>query len=75
MSNKKKIIIAGNWTEFRNYLVENGLTESDAIYADEQGHNIRGITAFEVIEYGTYYMRNDYPRIKIEALNRVRKNI
>ena len=67
-----KIILAGSYQEYREALIEFGLTEKEAIY----GHSIErmaGIEADEVIITGKFYGLKNDRELKDFADNRIRK--
>ena len=67
---KYTIVLAGNYREFKNFLDKNGGTDGEYCYGD--AHNIMGIEAKEVVEYGTFYERKDAHDLRELAKSRVR---
>ena len=70
---KQIIVLAGNREQFENYLAENGLTDSEAVYGYFPD-SIMGVDASEVVKVGTWYERKDAYDLERLALSRVRPN-
>lgn len=68
---KKIIILAGNRQQFEDYLEDNGLTDSQAVYGYEPDR-ILGIEASWVEVIGTFWERKDAVELRNLALTRVR---
>ena len=67
---KKIIILAGSREQFENYLDENGLTDSDAVYGYEP-IRLYGIRASKIEVIGTFWERKDASKLKEVADSRV----
>jgi hypothetical protein len=71
MKNKRIIVLAGTRQQFENYLAENGLTDSEAVYGYEP-ERIYGITASKVEVVGTFWERKDAGKLYELANSRIR---
>ena len=72
MSEKRyKIVLAGNYNEFRQFLYENGGTDSEYRYGGRP-ELMLGIEVSEVITYGTFWERQDSGDLYETAMSRVR---
>ena len=67
-----KIILAGNYEEYKRALIENGLTEKEAIYG-RSCEKMAGYKVDEVCEYGTFYKLKNHRKLRDFADNRIRK--
>ena len=68
-----KIILAGNYQEYKELLRRSGLTEEETIY----GHSIEKMASCEVdevIEYGTFYKLKNHFKLRDFADSRIRNN-
>lgn len=68
---KKIIVLAGSRQQFEEYLAENGLTDSEAVYGYHP-ERMMGIEASKVVEIGTFYERNDRYELRKLADSRIR---
>jgi hypothetical protein len=50
-----KIVIAGNYHQYKNYLRENNLTPRQARYVD-MPEKLRGLRDVEVVKYGEWWL-------------------
>lgn len=50
-----KIVIAGNYRQYKNYLRENNLTPQQARYVD-MPEKLRGLRGAEVVKYGEWWL-------------------
>lgn len=67
---KKIIILAGNRQQFEDYLEDNGLTDSQAVYGYEPDRML-GIEISRVEIIGTFWERKDAVDLHNFALSRV----
>jgi len=68
---KKIIVLAGSREQFEDYLANNGLTDSEAIYG-YLPERIYGIEASKVEIIGTFWDRKDAGKLYELALSRVK---
>lgn len=68
---KKIIVLAGSMQQFENYLDENGLTDSEAVYGFEP-EIIYQIEASRVETVGTFFERKDASELYRLAQSRIR---
>jgi len=66
-----KIILAGNYKEYKRALIENGLTEREAIYGCSC-EKMSGYEVDEVYEYGTFYKLKNHRKLRDFANSRIR---
>ena len=67
-----KIILAGNYQEYKEALRRSGMTEKEAIY----GYSIEKMAGYEVnevFEYGTFYRLKNHRKLREFADSRIRK--
>jgi len=69
----KKLILAGDIKQYRQYLRENTLLEKDCTYVKDMW-SVRGTIASAVIIAGTFWDREDAGELYEIALSRIRKN-
>ena len=50
-----KIVIAGNYRQYKDYLRENNLTPQQARYVD-MPEKLRGLRGVEVVKYGEWWL-------------------
>lgn len=50
-----KIVIAGNYRQYKDYLLENNLTPQQARYVDAP-EKLRGLRGVEVVKYGEWWL-------------------
>ena len=67
-----KIIIAGNYKQYKRALIDFGLTEKEAIYGSSIG-KMAGYKVDEVIEYGTDFKLKSFWKLRDFANSRIRK--
>lgn len=68
---KKIIVLAGTHQQFEEWLNENGMTDSQAVYGYHPDR-IRGIQASKVVTTGTFWERKDAGDLEELALTRIR---
>lgn len=56
----KRVVIAGNFREFKDWIRFNHFNEQDYIYLSN-AYSCRGIHAVPLIKVGTYWTREDIP--------------
>ena len=62
---KRKLILAGNYHEYENYLRESGEDRRNSTYVSNH-LVLKGMRDFELVPYGTFYERNDIHEIEDE---------
>ena len=58
-STKRKIVLAGDYHQYRNYLRETGQKPKDATFVS-QSEQIYGLRDVEVVCYGTWWTNPEY---------------